>query len=138
MCIVNPFQGERHVGLLRALWIPAFAGMTWGARGEGPLCPSDISPTSGGNPSERREGVDGLPGALWIPAFAGMTWGLRGVGPLCPIGHFPHEWGKPYRGASPLGWTRSGWGRLVGRRRWGPRSRVRRGRVGRLVRFPKR
>ena len=33
-----------------------------------PLCPSDISPTSGGNRAA-------IP-ALWIPAFAGMTVGF--------------------------------------------------------------
>ncbi len=63
-------------------------------KGRGPLCPSDISPTSGGNPDPslpplpphpgplpRLSGVWGRGGFLssplpvhpWVPAFAGMT-----------------------------------------------------------------
>ncbi len=47
-----------------------------------PLCPSDISPASGGNPASQP--------LLWVPACAGMTYRGAGLSALrraspCPL-----------------------------------------------------
>ncbi len=45
--------------------LASLARVPFASRKGGPLCPSGISPASGGNPASSPP--------LWIPAFAGMT-----------------------------------------------------------------